>query len=60
MKKKQQKKKKKSVEIPKQTATVVNIHVIMFIMQWRDKATEKEVDTVLQMTLELILTQRFK
>ena len=54
------KKKKNQWKSPKQIATVVNIHVILFMMQLRDKTTEKEVDTVLQMTLELVLTQRFK
>ena len=46
--------------LPEQITSVVYLHAILFIMHGRDTATETEFDAVLQITLEHILTQRFK
>ena len=40
--------------------SVVYLHVILFRIHERDTAAEKELDTVLLMKLEHVLTQRFK
>ena len=43
-----------------QITRVVYLHVILFRMRERYTATEKKLDSVLPMTLEHTLTQRFK
>ena len=45
---------------PEQITSAVCLHAILFIEHGWDKATEKEYETVLHITLEHILTQRFK
>ena len=47
-------------EMTEQVTRVVYLHVILFRMLEKDMDTEKEFDIVLQMTLEHVLTQRFK
>ena len=45
---------------PEQITSFVYLHVILFRMHEKDTATETEFNTVLQMTVEHDLTQRFK
>ena len=49
-----------SLKTPEQVTLLVYLHVILFRMHERDTATELEFRSVLQLTLEHILTQRFK
>ena len=51
---------KKSLKYPEQITRLAYLHIVVFRMHERDTDTEKELDTVLQMTLEYALTQRFK
>ena len=48
------------LKTPEQLTCVVYLHVILVRMHERDAAAEKEYNTVLQITLEQILAQRFK
>ena len=48
------------LKTPEKVTCVVYLHVILFGMHEKNTATEKEFDTVLYMTLEYFLTQRFK
>ena len=48
------------LKTPGQLTSVVCIYITFFRMHERDIATEREFNTVLQMTLEHVLTQKFK
>ena len=52
--------KRNRLKTPEEVTSVVYHYVILFRMYERDISIEKEFDTVLQMTLENVLTQRFK
>lgn len=48
------------LKTPEQVTRVLYLHVISFKMHERDTATGKQLDTLLQMTVEHVLMQRFK